>query len=66
MNSSVLPTAPTIDVPVTVLRQLRDLLGEIHASDGDVRTLSGAIANAHEVVVKLADGEDIGQEIDWT
>ncbi|ALG06244.1 hypothetical protein AOZ06_04250 [Kibdelosporangium phytohabitans] len=66
LDSSARPAAPTVGVSVTVLRQLRDLLGEIHASDGDVRTLSSAIADAHRTVVKLVDGESIGQEIDWT
>ncbi|MEO6083952.1 MAG: hypothetical protein ABIQ18_12700 [Umezawaea sp.] len=66
LDTSVHPTTSTIGVPVTVLRQLRDLLGEIRSSDGDVRPLARSIADAHEAVVKLADGEGIGQEIDWT
>ncbi|WP_285508593.1 hypothetical protein [Actinokineospora sp. NBRC 105648] len=45
---------------------MRDLLGELDASDGDVRTLARAIADAHEAAGKLADGKDVGREIDWT
>lgn len=55
----------TVAVPITVVRQLRDLLGDLQASDGDVRDLASEIAYAHEALVKLSDGEDIGQQIEW-
>uniref|UniRef100_UPI003F492244 hypothetical protein n=1 Tax=Amycolatopsis sp. CA-096443 TaxID=3239919 RepID=UPI003F492244 len=63
LHSTAVPAPEKVTVSLSIIQELRTLLGDIRESDGDVRTFSARLQACHKALVELAEGKDIGDKI---